>query len=203
MPGHAVAVVCVCVCVLYTVAAGSHVHMSGVVSCSALVGIFFLLFVLSYAHSAHNTIIYIMSGFVLKSVRTGSTANYTHTQTHTGHQTSRKKTRHTNESSSFCPCAVYVLWQLWFGYLRYGRFGCCVAGFLPCFRFHFVFLTMHTNVSSRPPLVLVIFEWAKRKSGFCWAAHQVCFASGQRWNNEWARKRERRVECVFYTEMWS
>lgn len=74
---------CVCVCVLYTVAAGSHVHMSGVVSCSALVGIFFLLFVLSYAHSAHNTIIYIMSGFVLKSVRTGSTANYTHTHKHT------------------------------------------------------------------------------------------------------------------------
>lgn len=148
------------------------------------------LFVLSYAHSAHNTIIYIMSGFVLKNARTGRTANYTHT--HTGHQTSRKKTRHTNESSSFCRCAVHVLWQVWFGYLRYGSLRLLCRRLSSVFSLSFRF--SYDAHERQQPTKTRTSQMSQKKIGFL--SSMVSRAT----NNEWARKTERRVECVCSTQ---
>lgn len=186
MPCHWV---CVCVGVLYTIAACSRVHMSGVVSCSALVGKFiYICFFVRTQRTQHNSLYY--EWICAKECQ------YREYSTHTrGMRRARKKNRHTHSTNlqGFCPCAIHVLWHIpcvcqlqsvRFGYLRYGRFGCCVAGFLPCFRFHFVFHTMHTNVSRQPRPLLVHF---KRKENRLFSVEQrIKYVSrtGRRWNNE-------------------
>lgn len=151
---------------------------SGVVveqSLAALVGK--CIFICFRTHTdCCECVFYFMSGFVLNSVSAHCTV---HTESRSiGEEWKRKEGKTDKHQILEFLCAVYMAHLVcaeWFGYLRYGRFGCfsffANRQFLPCFRFRSVLLlVMHRHrahqrpISAQPTTTLKRSVRSQRKS---------------------------------------
>lgn len=183
MPGHLPCHSCSIQTKALTVAAGSRVRMSAVIVESSLVAsVGKFIFICFCAHTQHIFVSLLLlllfwaSGFVLKSVRTPYTTAL-RSEHHQKDQKSGKKNRRAHtKSSSFCLCAVYILWHIpcacvcvcarqmiRLPSLRLLRLFFVFAGFLPCFRFHFA-AVMLTNISPTTTTTTVDENWSFRMS---------------------------------------
>lgn len=154
---------------------------------------FYLLFV----HKQKTPrIIYMMSGFVLNSVRT----LHSHTERGAAEEWKEKQT-HTHGDADTPNLQVFVCALLtfygasrvcaakWFGYLRYGCFGCSFRFSLNLPAFFRVFAFIALSWCSRRPSTSI---------GFCWAASASSRVATTTTCDEWEKRK--RAACVCFTQ---